>query len=84
MDLMTIANKVEEELQKKKMAGSRIGSGFYFPTNTRDVQLDYGEIKDTEIITNTIKDIVNSFEGEFDVNVRYKEEDFTFYISPKE
>ena len=25
-------------------------------------------------------DIVNSFEGEFDVSIRYKAEDFTFYI----
>ena len=84
MNLLEIGNKVEEELQKKKMAGSRIGSGFHFQTNTRDVQLDYGEIKDKEKITNTINEIISKIEGDWKVDIKYKAEDFTFYISPKE
>lgn len=84
MDLMTIANKVEEELKKRKMVGDRIGSGFDCQTNTRDVQYMYGEEKDQESITNLITDVVSGFEGEWSVSIRYKLDDFTFYISPKE
>ena len=56
------------------MAGNRVGSGFYFPTNTRDVQLDYGEVRDTETITNTIKDIVKEFSNYDLVLVPYEKE----------
>lgn len=84
MDILTVANKVEEELKKWKMVGDRIGSGFDCQTNTRDVQYMYGEEKDQESITNLITDVVSNFEGEWSVSIRYKLDDFTFYISPKE
>ena len=46
--------------------------------------IGYDKIKDTDMITKTITDIVNSFEGDWKVDIKYKADCFIFYISPKE
>ena len=38
---LKIANEIEEALNKEGLVGNRIGSGFCFLDNSRDVQFEY-------------------------------------------
>ena len=41
MDLLGIATEIENKLKEKKLVDRRLGSGFCFIDNSRDVQLEY-------------------------------------------
>lgn len=40
-DILKVAEEIEEKLKKVYLVGSRIGSGFNFVNDSRDVQFNY-------------------------------------------
>ena len=86
MDLLKISNDIEEALKKEGLVGQRIGSGFCFLDNSRDVQFEYAsqEVKDyfskiEEVIKN-----VSAQDADVGINLRFREDSFSFYVKPIE
>lgn len=91
-DILKVAEEIEEKLKKVYLVGSRIGSGFNFVNDSRDVQFNYtpGIIKGIKAITENyhgdIEKIVNEVISKYDdleVRITYRLDNFSFYISPK-
>lgn len=91
-NMLKVAEEIEEKLKSVGLVGSRLGSGFCYIDNSRDVQFKYTEgivegIK--EIIDNyriDIEKIVNEVISQYDdlrVRFTYRLDNFSFYISPK-
>ena len=79
MDLLKISNDIEEALKKEGLVGQRIGSGFCFLDNSRDVQFEYAsqEVKDyfskiEEVIKN-----VSAQDADVGINLRFREDSFS-------
>lgn len=89
---LKVAEEVEEKLKSASLVGSRVGSGFNFIDNSRDVQFNYPQ-NITEGIKETTKDyhtnlekVVNEIISKYDdleVCFTYRLDNFSFYISPK-
>ena len=91
-NMLKVAEEVEEELKKVSLVGPRMGSGFNFMDNSRDVQFYY-----TPGITECIKEntknyhaniekVVNEIISKYndlEVSFTYRLDNFSFYISPK-
>lgn len=84
--ILEIANDIEEVLKKEGLVGSRIGSGFCFLDNSRDVQFEYAsqEVKDYfSKIEEVIKKVSAQYAG-FGISLRFREDSFSFYVKPIE
>jgi len=84
--ILEIANDIEEVLKKEGLVGSRIGSGFCFLDNSRDVQFEYAsqEVKDYfSKIEEVIKKVSTQYAG-FGISLRFREDSFSFYVKPIE
>lgn len=84
--ILEIANDLEEVLKKEGLVGKRIGSGFCFLDNSRDVQFEYAsqEVKDYfSKIEEVIKNVSAQYAG-FGINIRFREDSFSFYVKPIE
>lgn len=86
MDLLKASNDIEEALKKEGLVGQRLGSGFCFLDNSRDVQFEYAsqEVKDyfskiEEVIKN-----VSAQDADVGINLRFREDGFSFYVKPIE
>ena len=86
MDLLKVSNDIEEALKKEGLVGQRLGSGFCFLDNSRDVQFEYAsqEVKDyfskiEEVIKN-----VSAQDADVGINLRFREDSFSFYVKPIE
>ena len=91
-NMLKVAEEIEEKLKSVGLVGPRIGSGFCFIDNSRDVQFHY-----TPSITECIKEntknyhtniekVVNEVISKYDdleVSFTYRLDNFSFYISPK-
>lgn len=84
--ILEIANDIEASLESKGLVGKRIGSGFCFLDNSRDVQFEYAsqEVKDYfSKIEETIKNVSSQY-GDFEINLRFRQDSFSFYVKPIE
>ena len=91
-NMLKVAEEIEEKLKSVGLVGPRIGSGFCFIDNSRDVQFYY-----TPGITECIKEntknyhaniekVVNEIISKYndlEVSFTYRLDNFSFYISPK-
>ena len=91
-NMMKVAEEVEEKLNSVGLVGPRIGSGFSFVDNSRDVQFNYtsGIIEGVKAITENyhrdIEKVVNEVVSKYDdleVRFTYRLDNFSFYIKPK-
>ena len=91
-NMLKVAEEVEEKLNKVGLVGPRIGSGFNFVDNSRDVQFFYPQnitegIKETTKNYHTdIEKVVNEVISKYDdleVRFTYRLDNFSFYIAPK-
>ena len=90
--MLKVAEEVEEKLNSVGLVGPRIGSGFSFADNSRDVQFNYtsGIIEGVKAITENyhrdIEKVVNEVISKYDdlkVRFTYRLDNFSFYIAPK-
>ena len=91
-DMLKVAEEIEEKLKKVYLVGPKIGSGFNFVNDSRDVQFNYtpGIIEGIKEITENyhrdIEKVVNEVISKYDdleVRFTYRLNNFSFYISPK-
>lgn len=83
--ILEIANDIEEVLKKEGLVGQRIGSGFCFLDNSRDVQFEYAsqEVKDYfSKIEEVIKNVSAQY-ADVGINLRFREDSFSFYVKPE-
>ena len=81
---LKIANEIEEALNNEGLVGKRMGSGFCFLDNSRDVQLEYSsnEVKEYfSKIEKVISEFTTKYEG-YEITVRFRNNNFSFYVKP--
>lgn len=83
MDLLGIATEIENKLKEKKLVDKRLGSGFCFIDNSRDVQLEYPKaVRDYfSQLEETIAEITKT-NLEVEVTLNYRSDNFSFYVKP--
>lgn len=83
MDLLGIATEIENKLKEKKLVDKRLGSGFCFINNSRDVQLEYPKaVRDYfSQLEETIAEITKN-NLEVEVTLNYRSDNFSFYVKP--
>ena len=91
-NMLKVAREVEEKLNSVGLVGPRIGSGFSFADNSRDVQFNYPQniIEGVKEITKdyhtNLEKVVNEVVSKYDdlkARFTYRLDNFSFYISPK-
>ena len=92
LNMLAVSEEIETKLKDKSLVGSRLGSGFCYINNSRDVQFKYTDDVNKNIkgITNdyqaSIEKVVNEVISQYDdlrVCFNYRLDNFSFYISPK-
>ena len=81
---LKIANEIEEALNNEGLVGKRMGSGFCFLDNSRDVQFEYSsnEVKEYfSKIEKVISEFTTKYE-DYDVSIRFRNNSFSFYVKP--
>ena len=83
MDLLGIATEIENKLKEKKLVDRRLGSGFCFIDNSRNVQLEYPKaVRDYfSQLEETIAEITKN-NLEVEVTLNYRSDNFSFYVKP--
>ena len=86
MELLEIASDIEASLKNKGLIGKRLGSGFCFLDNSRDVQFEYAsqEVKD---YFSKIEEVIKNVSAQYaniEINLRFREDNFSFYVKPVE
>ena len=81
---LKIANEIEEALNKEGLVGKRMGSGFCFLDNSRDVQFEYSSNEVKEYLSK-IEKVISKFTTkyeDYEITVRFKNNSFSFYVKP--
>lgn len=81
---LKIANEIEEALNNEGLVGKRMGSGFCFLDNSRDVMFEYSsnEVKEyLSKIEKVISEFTTKYE-DYDVTIRFRNNSFSFYVKP--
>ena len=81
---LKIANEIEEALNNEGLVGKRMGSGFCFLDNSRDVMFEYSsdEVKEyLSKIEKVISEFTEKYE-DYDVSIRFRNNSFSFYVKP--
>ena len=81
---LKIANEIEEALNNEGLVGKRMGSGFSFLDNSRDVMFEYSsnEVKEyLSKIEKVISEFATKYE-DYDVTIRFRNNSFSFYVRP--
>lgn len=81
---LKIANEIEEALNNEGLVGKRMGSGFCFLDNSRDVQFEYSSNEVKEYLSK-IEKVINEFATkyeDYEVVVRFRKNSFSFYVKP--
>ena len=81
---LKIANEIEEALNNEGLVGKRMGSGFSFLDNSRDVMFEYSsnEVKEyLSKIEKVISEFTTKYE-DYDVSIRFRKNSFSFYVKP--
>ena len=84
--IIEISNEIEEALKNEGLVGQRIGSGFCFLDNSRDVQFEYAsqEVKDYFSKIEEVIKKVSAQDADVGINLRFKNDNFSFYVKPIE
>lgn len=85
MDLLKTATEIENKLKEKGLIGKRIGSGFCFIDNSRDVQLEY--LQSIKVYFSQLEEAiaeVTKDNPEVEVTLKYRSDNFSFYVKPAE
>lgn len=84
--ILEIANDLEEALKKERLVGQRLGSGFCFLDNSRDVQFEYAsqEVKDYFSKIEEVTKRVSAQYADVGISLRFREDSFSFYVKPIE
>lgn len=85
MDLLGIATEIENKLKEKGLVGKRVGSGFCFIDNSRDVQLEY--LQSIKVYFSQLEEAiaeVTKDNPEVEVTLKYRSDNFSFYVKPAE
>lgn len=85
MDLLGTATEIENKLKEKKLVDRRLGSGFCFIDNSRDVQLEYPKaVRDYfSQLEETIAEVTKN-NPEVEITLKYRSDNFSFYVKPTE
>ena len=81
---LKIANEIEEALSNEGLVGKRMGSGFSFLDNSRDVMFEYSSNEVKEYLSK-IEKVINEFATkyeDYDVTIRFRNNSFSFYVKP--
>ena len=81
---LKIANEIEETLNKEGLVGNRMGSGFCFLDNSRDVQFEYSSNEVKEYLSK-IEKVISEFTTkykDYEVTIRFRNNSFSFYVKP--
>ena len=81
---LKIADEIEEALNNEGLVGKRMGSGFYFLDNSRDVMFEYSSNEVKEYLSK-IEKVINEFATkyeDYDVTIRFRNNNFSFYVRP--
>lgn len=81
---LKIANEIEEALNNEGLVGKRMGSGFSFLDNSRDVMFEYSSNEVKEYLSK-IEKVINEFATkyeDYDVTIRFRNNNFSFYVRP--
>ena len=81
---LKIANEIEEALNNEGVVGKRMGSGFCFLDNSRDVMFEYSSNEVKEYLSK-IEKVINEFATkyeDYDVTIRFRNNNFSFYVRP--
>ena len=81
---LKIANEIEEALNNEGLVGKRMGSGFCFLDNSRDVQFEYSSNEVKEYFSK-IEKVINEFTEkyeDYEVTIRFRNNSFSFYVKP--
>ena len=81
---LKIANEIEEALNNEGLVGKRMGSGFSFLDNSRDVMFEYSSNEVKEYLSK-IEKVINEFATkyeDYDVTIRFRNNSFSFYVRP--
>ena len=81
---LKIANEIEEALNNEGLVGKRMGSGFCFLDNSRDVMFEYSSNEVKEYLSK-IEKVINEFTTkyeDYDVSIRFRNNSFSFYVKP--
>ena len=81
---LKIANEIEEALNNEGLVGKRMGSGFCFLDNSRDVQFEYSSNEVKEYLSK-IEKVINEFATkyeDYEVVARFRKNSFSFYVKP--
>ena len=81
---LKIANEIEEALNNEGLVGKRMGSGFSFLDNSRDVMFEYSSNEVKEYLSK-IEKVINEFATkyeDYDVTIRFRNNSFSFYVKP--
>ena len=81
---LKIANEIEEALNNEGLVGKRMGSGFSFLDNSRDVMFEYSSNEVKEYLSK-IEKVINEFATkyeDYEVVVRFRNNSFSFYVKP--
>lgn len=76
-NMLKVSEEIEEKLKNANLVGSRLGSGFSFIGNSRDVQFNY--LANIEKVVNEVLEKYDDLRASF----AYRLDNFSFYISPK-
>ena len=82
---LKIANEIEEALNNEGLVGKRMGSGFSFLDNSRDVMFEYSSNEVKEYLSK-IEKIISEFATkyeDYEVVVRFRKNSFSFYVKPQ-
>lgn len=83
MDLLKTATEIENKLKEKGLVGKRVGSGFCFIDNSRDVQLEY--LQSIKVYFSQLEEAiaeVTKNNPEVEVTLKYRSDNFSFYVKP--
>ena len=81
---LKIANEIEEALNNEGLVGKRMGSGFSFLDNSRDVMFEYSSNEVKEYLSK-IEKVINEFAEkyeDYEVSIRFRKNSFSFYVKP--
>ena len=81
---LKIANEIEEALNNEGLVGKRMGSGFCFLDNSRDVMFEYSSNEVKEYLSK-IEKVINEFTEkyeDYEVSIRFRKNSFSFYVKP--
>jgi hypothetical protein len=81
MGILDISEKVESALKNNNLTGARLGSGYSFVDGARDVQFEYAENSNKELIEDVAKKAIEEY-PEYEISIKFRDKSYSFYVQP--